>query len=299
MVDENKPGYHKVRYCSFKNFRGEGKDMGMEPIRIGVSTQRKFSSKSVVEYCYFTQCSGDGEIISNKSTDNVFRYNTFENNPVSELVLRHGDGAYVYGNFFLNGKGGVRVKEGSGHSIYNNYFSGLVGTSIYLQNTQLDPVKDVSVFHNTFVKSAKVRLTALGENPPKRVVFANNIFYQPIDVNVGDVTNTEVWYGNIYTGNLGISKIKGLMNVDPLMEVNKYGFYQPNYRSPAINGGSSSYRLLPKTLGAITDSDIDYDIMEKTRPKAAGKKDIGCVEFQITTQVIPRATKSTTGPKYL
>ena len=55
LVDNNNPGYNKVQYCSFKNFEGEGNDMGVEPIRIGVSTQADFISRSLVEYCYFTR----------------------------------------------------------------------------------------------------------------------------------------------------------------------------------------------------------------------------------------------------
>jgi len=90
LVDDE-PGYHKIQYCSFKNFDGLGADQGIEPIRIGVSSQGDLDSRTLVEYCYFTRCNGDGEIISHKSRQNVYRYNTFENNPYSELVLRHGD----------------------------------------------------------------------------------------------------------------------------------------------------------------------------------------------------------------
>ena len=39
LVDDTNPGYHTIRYCSFKNFDGTGNDMGIEPIRIGLSTQ--------------------------------------------------------------------------------------------------------------------------------------------------------------------------------------------------------------------------------------------------------------------
>ena len=133
LVDENVPGYHTIHYCSFKNFEGTGNDMGIEPIRIGVSTQARFNSRTIVEYCYFTNCDGDGELISNKASQNVIRYNTFEDNSKAELVLRHGDEAIVYGNFFLNNMGGVRVREGSNHFIYNNYLEGLDRRSKFLQ----------------------------------------------------------------------------------------------------------------------------------------------------------------------
>ena len=299
LVNSNQTGNHKVEYCSFKNFKGNGGDMGIEPIRIGVSTQKDFSSKSIIEYCYFTQCNGDGEIISNKSGDNVFRYNTFEDNPVSQLVLRHGDGAYVYGNFFLNGKGGVRIKEGAGHNVYNNYFSGLTDTSIYLQNSKLDPVHNVSVLHNTFVKTAKVRLNGKGDNPPKRVVLANNVFFQPTKANFGDSTNSELWYGNIYEGKLGVKQVKGLDNLDPLLDKNEFGFYQLNFRSPAVNKSSSSYPVIPKMQGLNVDADLMFDVTRNTRPEAVDKKDVGCEEFRINNKVYPRVTEKNTGPDYL
>ena len=38
ILVDNEPGYHKIQYCSFRNFRGSGGDMGVEPIRIGVSS---------------------------------------------------------------------------------------------------------------------------------------------------------------------------------------------------------------------------------------------------------------------
>jgi hypothetical protein len=80
QVAENQPGYHVIRYCSFKNHTapaGTGSDYGIEALRIGYSFQSKFISRTIVEYCYFTKCNGDGEIISSKACENIFRYNTF------------------------------------------------------------------------------------------------------------------------------------------------------------------------------------------------------------------------------
>ncbi len=46
LVDDTNPGYHKIQYCSFKNFDGTGNDLGIEPIRIGLSTQPDSISRS-------------------------------------------------------------------------------------------------------------------------------------------------------------------------------------------------------------------------------------------------------------
>ena len=303
LVNENQLGLHKVEHCTFQNFNGNGGDMGIEPIRIGVSTQKEFSSRSVVEYCYFTQCNGDGEIISNKAADNVFRYNTFEDNPISELVLRHGDGAAVYGNFFLNGKGGVRIKEGENHAIYNNYFSGLTGRSIIIQNTELDPVRNITIAYNTFVKTGRVRLGgAKPEYQPKRVVISNNLFIEPIKSSLADPTGTELWLGNIYYGSLGILERKGLENDNPLLELNEFGFYQITFRSSAINASGSGgicISMIPKIPEQNSDFSVNYDIMGQTRPKDIEKKDVGCWELQPGSKIKPLATKLNTGPTYL
>ena len=301
LVDENQLGLHKVRYCSFKNFNGNGGDMGIEPIRIGVSTQKEFSSRSVVEYCYFTQCNGDGEIISNKAADNVFRYNTFEDNPLGELVLRHGDGAVVYGNFFLNGKGGVRIKEGERHAVYNNYFSGLTGRSIIIQNTQLDPVRNITIAYNTFVKTGGIILGgAKLEYQPKRVIISNNIFFEPIKSSISDPTGAEIFLGNMYYGELGVTERKGLEMNNPIMEKNEFGFYQLTFRSTAINTSSSGgLIMIPKIPEQSSDFAVDFDVMKKTRPKEIRKKDLGCSEFQVGQKVKPLATKFNTGPTYL
>lgn len=303
MVSDSQLGLHKIKYCTFKNFNGNGGDMGIEPIRIGVSTQKEFSSRSVVEYCYFTQCNGDGEIVSNKSADNVFRYNTFEDNPLGELVLRHGDGSSVYGNFFLNGKGGVRVKEGENHAIFNNYFSGLTGRSIIIQNTKLDPVKNITIAYNTFVKTAKIRLGGgKPEYQPKRVVISNNLFVEPIKSSLSEPTGGELWLGNIYYGNLGIPERKGLENQNPLLELNDFGFYQITFRSSAINSSGSGgvcISMIPKIPEQSSDFSVNYDIMGKTRPKEIEKKDVGCWELQPGVEIKPLATKLNTGPSYL
>jgi hypothetical protein len=87
---------------------------------------------------------GEPEIISNKSRNNRYRYNTFLNS-YGQLCLRAGDYAVVQGNYFLAGgaydaggnivlsetrnnrMGGVRV-IGFGHTVANNYFYRLNGT---------------------------------------------------------------------------------------------------------------------------------------------------------------------------
>lgn len=300
LVDDTNPGFHKIQYCSFKNFEGTGNDLGIEPIRIGVSTQADFISRSLVEYCYFTQCDGDGEIISSKASENVYRYNTFENNPKSELVLRHGSDAIVYGNFFINGKGGVRVREGQNHYIYNNYFYQLDDRAIYLQNDPSDPLDNINVAFNTIVDCAQVRLGGSGNNPPTNVTFSNNIFTDPVNDIFQNATETETWIGNISFGDLGITlPTSGMVMTDPELEENSVGYFGIAASSPAINAAQVGYAFLPEYTDIENiDSEIIFDLMKQARPEAIEEKDLGSNEHPHNVLISPFATEENTGPTY-
>lgn len=300
LVNENQPGYHKIQHCSFKNFNGTGDDMGIEPIRIGLSTQANRNSRSLVEYCYFTHCDGDGELISSKAGQNVYRFNTFENNPKAELVLRHGSEAIVYGNFFLKGKGGVRVREGQNHYIYNNYFYEIDDRTIYLQNESSDPLDSINIAFNTIVNCEEVRLGGVGSYKPTNITFANNIFADPNDALFREPTGTETWIGNLAFGNLGMTlPASGIMVIDPLLEMNSSGFFGLADSSPAINAALPGFLSLPQFEGMDTiDTEILFDLMGQARPEMIEDRDLGCNEYPHTIMIQPIATEENTGPSY-
>ena len=299
LVDDE-PGYHKIQYCSFKNFDGIGNDQGIEPIRIGVSSQGDLDSRTLVEYCYFTQCNGDGEIISHKSRQNVYRYNTFENNPVAELVLRHGDEGIVYGNFFLNNMGGIRIREGSNHFVYNNYFEGLNSRAIFLQNDPSDPLSDIHIYHNTIIDSDEFRLGGNGNNPPTNVIIANNVFTDPRAQLFDEDTGNETWIGNLSFGTLGInSPSTGLSNTDPELVENTEGYFQPASNSPVTAAASVGYPAVPLYPGMDYDNEILFDLMKEPRPVSMADRAIGASEFSSTINVQPHVNEMNTGPSYL
>ncbi|MEO0898132.1 MAG: chondroitinase-B domain-containing protein [Bacteroidota bacterium] len=301
LVDSNQPGYHKIQHCSFKNFEGTGNDMGIEPIRIGLSSQANRISRSLVEYCYFTGCDGDGELISSKATQNVYRFNTFENNTKAELVLRHGSEAIVYGNFFLRGKGGIRVREGQNHYIYNNYFEGLNDRALYLQNEASDPLDSIMIAFNTLVDCEEVRLGGVGNNKPTHVLFANNIFTDPKDDLFREPTGTETWIGNVAFGDLGMTlPASGLTIINPLLVENSLGFWGLDSLSPAIDAAQMGYPLLPQFPGMDSiDTAIMFDLMGQDRPQMESKKDLGSNEYPHHIPIQPIATEANTGPSYI
>lgn len=304
-VDDVLPNYHVIQYCSFKNFSGApggtgGNDDGVEPIRIGVSSEAANISRSTVEYCYFTQCNGDGEIISSKATQNLYRYNTFADNPYAELVLRHGSQSVVYGNFFIDNYGGVRVREGQDHVIFNNYFQGITNRSLYLQNEASDPLSDITVLYNTFVDCEEIRLGGTGDNVPANVAFANNVFFDPKDDLFTDASGSETWLGNLYNGSLGISEpASGLSSDDLEYEFNSSGYYQPGASSPVIDAAVSGYPALPQYDGLDTDHEVGKDKLGQSRPTEEADKDLGSAEYNASLLVAPLATADNTGPDYL
>ena len=309
LVSANQPGYHKVQYCSFKNFDGEPDpttgsigDAGVEPIRIGVSTTAGYASKSIIEYCYFTNCNGDGEIISHKAQECVYRYNTFDNNLNSELVLRHGNSGIVYGNFFINGMGGVRIQEASDHVIFNNYFSNLSSSSIYLRNDDSDPVENVTIAYNTITNSRGIRLTGGSDiQVPTNVTLANNTLSSINSSSnlLEGATDTETWFGNIYDGNINITvPTTGLTNTNPLLSLNSEGFYEISATSPVIDNAEAGYTALPTFTGLTYDNDILLDILSNSRPTTETLKDVGCQEYNATSTLTPYVTSENTGPSY-
>jgi poly(beta-D-mannuronate) lyase len=98
---------------------------GFETIRIGTSTESLSDSFSTVENNLFERVDGEIEIISNKSGNNTYRYNTFRESE-GTLTLRHGNDTLVEGNFFLgenkNQSGAIRV-IGERQTIVNNYIA--------------------------------------------------------------------------------------------------------------------------------------------------------------------------------
>ena len=103
---------------------------GGEQIRVGTSTTSFSHGFNIVEYNYFEDERIEAEIISNKSWNNIYRFNTFIGND-GAMVLRHGQKCFVYGNY-INGKsgryrsGGIRVINPN-NTVFNNYLENIEG----------------------------------------------------------------------------------------------------------------------------------------------------------------------------
>lgn len=297
QVDEKEPGYNVVSHCSFKNHTAPpnaGGDYGIEALRIGYSYQAKFISRSIVEYCYFYRCNGDGEVISSKARENVYRYNTFDDNGESHFTLRHGSDNVVYGNFFLKGAG-LRIKEGQNQMVYNNYFETGNYWTIRLENYKVDPLKNIVIAHNTFANSGSMRLGGKGDFPPADVKIANNFFYKSTAPVVDDLTGKETFSGNAIQETQK-PNLSGFYAVNNPVHVNSAGLIQPVKRI------SEKKAFTPVAVLDIPelndDPQIGLDISGNKRP---GKvKSAGCFEPSgKAREVKPYASAQNTGPDYL
>jgi hypothetical protein len=254
------PDHHQIDNNYFAD-RQPGNGNGWETIRIGLSGVAQSSSYTVVENNLFERVDGENEAISNKSSHNTYRYNTFRDVRAT-LTLRHGNDATVEGNFFLGegqgGSGGVRV-IGERHRIFNNYFANVDdngGAAIAINRGQIKAeatgyqhVKDVVIAHNTFVDTLGTMLrldagaserTLLAEN----VTIANNLFRSSgASIFSGAEGNGWTWEGNIaFGGSLGNkSGDAGIAVADPQLSEAADGLWRPGRRRPAVDGSSGDY----------------------------------------------------------
>jgi len=125
--------FHRID-SNFFNGRGYQGGNGGESIRVGTSQTSTSYGYNLVEYNLFeNMVQTEPEIISNKTSFNTYRYNTFKNCR-GGLTLRHARYCSVYGNFFIvdnpsvTNSYGIRIID-KGHKVFNNYIEGVNGNS--------------------------------------------------------------------------------------------------------------------------------------------------------------------------
>jgi poly(beta-D-mannuronate) lyase len=257
----NHPNYHLIDY----NYFGPRPYLGFnggETIRVGTSDWSMYDSYTTVEYNLFDRCNGETEIISSKSCENVYWYNTFRSCQ-GTLTLRHGNRCTVEGNFFFgNGvqnSGGIRI-IGEDHRVINNYVTGTAGTSYRAALTMMNgvpnsplnryfQVKRALVAFNTFVDNRMTFHIGAGKDseltlPPLDCTIADNILIGTSSpfFTMTDTPVNMTYEGNIYFGaTLGVAST-GFTQVDPrLAPAGSDGLRHLRNDSPAINASVGSY----------------------------------------------------------
>ncbi len=308
--DDASPDYHEIDSNYFAGRPlpvNPASDNGFETIRIGTSDYSQSNSFTTVENNLFEHTDAEIEAISNKSSSNVIRYNTFRD-VAATVTLRHGNDNRVEGNFFLgdntNNSGAIRV-IGERQTIVNNYIAnvddragGAISISAGVPNSALDQyfqVKDAVIAHNTIVNVAGPAITfddGLGSSGrtllAQNVTIANNLLKSngPA-IFEGNQGTGWTWQGNIaYGGSLGpVAGNPGVTVVDPQLQLGADGLWRPGPASPAINGAVGDYSSL------ITD-DMDG------QPRI-GIYDVGADESSLATIVRRPLAAADVGPAWI
>lgn len=195
-----------IHHNLFRNFMPSHAN-NSSAIQMGLSSRSLASAHALIEYNLFENCRGENEgIICNKSSDNVYRFNTFGKG-CSEVSIRHGDRMQVYSNFFI-ACSGLRF-SGDGHKIYSNYFQDC-DIAIYCTNgdgdvhegddlRSHDRPDGVQIVCNTLVNNRinftmPGRIDGLGATG---IVFANNILYGGAPCVLEGSYINPTWEGNL------------------------------------------------------------------------------------------------------
>jgi poly(beta-D-mannuronate) lyase len=278
---------------------------GGECLRVGDSKRGPISAYTLVEANLFEACNGDPEVISNKSSENVFRGNTLRNNKGS-LVLRHGNKNVVDGNFILNNAGGMRV-YGHDHLITNNYFEGSTGTgaqgTLILSSgcteddtgkgTDCSVAARVTVAFNTLVGNQPTHLvigasTSTRPIPARDLRVENNLLVgaQGTLVDFERAPEGFTATGNMLWGAASPGDIpsNGYVRADPRLVRAADGLLRPSAGSPVVGAAR------PSTSGLKLTTDMDGQVR-------AGALDVGADQVASGSALRRPLTPADVGPQ--
>jgi len=186
-----------------------------------------------MEYNYFHRTDGENEIISNKSNNNIYRYNTFYD-CTGSLTLRHGNENLVTGNIFVGGRDtrdptGVRI-IGERNEVTNNYFANSPTHSqpMQINNGVVDAplnsfhaAKGSVVRNNTFYNAVREFVTiGQGYNDGKRPVrlsgvFDNNLLVAPdSDISTTENLGEVITHDSTYLGESSADQHRNFFIID-------------------------------------------------------------------------------------
>jgi hypothetical protein len=244
-----------IHHNYFHDFTSPGGN-GAETIRFGLSGLSLSNGFGLIEHNLFLRCTGENELISNKSSSNTYRYNTIVDSPGGELTLRHGNDCLVYGNYFRN-SAGLRI-FGDRHQVFSNYLESAIGINIGNGDgevadgaplTSHDRPDNCVISFNTLVNNTRNyfmqgRTNGLGAT---NTVFANNILQGGgAAAGLSGPYPGGVWEGNIIWETAGAGSMPaGTYDViNPLLEAKANGIFRPQPGSPAIDSASGDYPVV-------------------------------------------------------
>ena len=290
-----------VHHNYFHDFNSPNGANGGETIRWGLGNFCASSGDGIMEYNLMDRCNGEGaEMLSNKSCNNTYRYNTFLNTTTNTFKIRQGTNCLVYGNSFSNTLG--LVIYGPGHKIYNNYFINCLAaiqigsgdTNIFSPGNGHNMPDGCVIAFNTLINNTLQYWMNPSGNyiyGATNITFANNIIAgaAPAANLQGGPYYNGVWTSNIIWnttfGNTSPGDIPsgGYTKTNPLVIVtNTYGVLHIASNSPAIGAAASGYTY------------VTNDMDGQSRPDTG--KDIGADQFSSAPVAAHFLTASEVGP---
>lgn len=283
-----------IHHNVFHDFGGVGGEAG-EMLRFGLSTMALSVGAGLVEHNLFARCRGENDLISNRASGNIFRYNTFTESPSAQFSLRHGNDCAVYGNIF-RGTEGLRV-YGDRHHIYSNLFEGnYIGVNLGNGSVEVAEGGSMSahdrpdhcvIAFNTFLDNrTHYQMSRRSPNPlgATHTVFANNIVQGGGIVARIDGPNSDaVWEGNLVwnTGGPGNLPADAYIAADPRLIDDPAAGVHLQVGSPAIDVATGEFQ------GVTVDID--------GQPRGA-TKDVGADEISEAQIVSRPLTPADVGP---
>ena len=286
-----------VHHNYFHDFDNDGA-AGAEMLRFGLlSSHRLSQGAGLIEYNLFARCRGVNDMVSNRSSGNTYRYNTFIDSPTSHLTIRQGNDCIVAANYFINTEG-LRI-FGDRHLVFSNYFEknyialNLGNGDIELADATESPSSshdrpdDCVIAFNTFLENAthyqmsKRSGTALGAT---NTTFANNLIVGGnLAARIDGPYPGAVWIGNILweTTKYDGLPAESFTRADPLLVSNADGIRRPQPGSPVLDAAKGDF---PR---------VEFDLFG--RPRAA-RKSVGADEPGTAPAVAHPLTPADVGP---
>jgi len=291
----------RIDHNLFKDAGGSGNNVEMIGLGSGL-LDFEYETNHIVERNIFDNCAapGEPEVISNKTSNNIIRYNVFKNS--KGLNLRAGNNCIVEGNYLFGEPGktsyGIGI-AGSGHLIINNYLENIqTKTAIHISagnETGTAPVsKNCIIAYNTAISSNTYSVFTGGDSiAAHNITIVNNLFIQSTGIMYRDYNVSYpplqpaygfVWLNNIFYAQkeavVGINNQGVITDSDPKLIRGDFIWRVPPSGSPALGAGS---------VVAGVEEDIDGHQRSTTNP------DIGCDEFSTQSPVRLPVTENDVG----
>lgn len=279
-TEESRQNHHQIDHNYFGHRPILGANGG-ETLRIGTSHYSLTNSNTVVEYNYFDRCNGEHEIISSKSCQNIYRYNTFHECQ-GTLTMRHGNETLVESNYFFGNRkantGGIRIINET-QKVINNYCEGLTGyyfrgALVIMNGVPNSPpnryfqVIDSEASNNTFINCDHVQLCAGSDEErsaiPANTKVENNLFYneeKPTLFTVYDDISGIAFNGNLLSQSATPIAKSGFQSTALKFKRNELGVLLPQEAAAANKGMTpTKERATPENTGVTWYPRIEEEV---------------------------------------